>query len=350
MQAERLIVWTAEPLNAETPLPLLCRSDVTPTELFFVRSHGSTPAVDPGAYRLTVGGEMREPLVLSLAELRERFPRTTVTATLACAGNRRRELSRVAPVEGGIPWGAGAIGNAVWTGVRLGDLLRAAGIGPEARHVAFTGLDEADAEGRSVLFGGSIPVEKALAPEVLVAYEMNGEPLAPEHGYPVRAVVPGYIGARSVKWLAAISAQRSPSASFFQATDYTLDGDPLAELQLNSAVCVPVEDEAVGGAPVVVEGYAIARGARSIERVELSHDGAASWVPATLGRDGGEPWTWRLWRAEVDLPPGPHELVVRAWDGSTEGQPEDAAATWNPRGYMNNAWHRVSLGRGTSIR
>ena len=120
MQADELIVRTAQPLNAETPLRVLGRSYVTPTELFFVRSHGPVPAIDDGEYRLTLRGEVREPLVLSLPELRDRFPRTTVAATLTCAGNRRAELS---PVPDGIPWGAGAIGNAKWTGVRLKDLL-----------------------------------------------------------------------------------------------------------------------------------------------------------------------------------------------------------------------------------
>lgn len=342
MRAEQLVVWTEEPLNAETPLGLLCRSEVTPTELFFVRSHGSVPTVDPGSYRLALAGAVREPLLLSLRELRERIPRISVTATLACAGNRRRELDHVAPVPDAIPWGAGAIGNAVWTGVRLRDLLLAAGIAPEARHVAFTGLDHVEANGRPVAFGGSIPLEKALAPEVLLAYEMNGKPLPPEHGFPLRAVVPGYIGARSVKWLSTITVQSAPSASFFQTRDYALDGKPLAELPLNSAACRPREGEAVRGPTVVAEGYAMVSGSRRVERVELSVDGGETWRAAAFV-GGAAPWTWRLWRAQLELCPGPGELIVRAWDSSGEVQPESAAMTWNPRGYMNNAWQRVTF-------
>jgi sulfite oxidase len=336
VNAERLIVWTQEPLNAETPLRSLCRSFVTPTERFFVRNHGPVPAVDEDEYRLALAGEVHEPLVLSLRELRERFARATVTATLACAGNRRSDLN---PVPDGIPWGAGAVGNAVWTGIRLGDLLRAAGIGADARHVAFTGVDRADAGGRREPFAGSIPLEKALADEVLLAYEMNGEPLEPEHGFPLRAVVPGYVGARSVKWLSEISVRSSPSSSFFQTTDYTLDGSPLGEGALNSAIC---DGGLVRGGRSRVEGYAVSGAGRPLDRVEVSGDGGRSWRPASL-RETGEPWSWRLWHAEVDVRPDSPELVVRAWESSGEGQPEAPPTVRNPRGYMNNAWHRMRL-------
>jgi sulfite oxidase len=331
-----MILWSREPLNAETPLGLLCRSAVTPTELFFVRSHGAVPDVDPEQYRLTLTGDVRAPLTLSLAELR-RLPRTSVTATLACAGNRRGELGAVA---GAIPWGAGAIGNAVWTGVRLADLLGPAGVAPEARHVAFTALDTALVAGGSEHFGGSIPLDKALDDEVLIADEMNGEPLPPEHGFPLRAVVPGYIGARSVKWLAAISVQRTPSESFFQTRDYAVDGRPLGPLPLSSALCALTD--ATGG--LTLSGYAVAGDGRSVARVEVSTDGGRSWSDATLRSGPRDPWTWRLWDAEVALAPGPGELVVRAHDDLGRTQPEHAA--WNPRGYLNDSWHRTALAGG----
>ena len=339
MRADGLIIRTQQPLNAETPLGLLGRSHVTPTDLFFVRNHGAIPAVDPDAYRLTVGGDVREPLLLSLDELRDRFPRAGVTATIACAGNRRCELGRLAP--GAVPWGPGAIGNAVWAGARLADLLTAAGIDAEARHVAFTGLDLPVVEDRAQSFGGSIPIDKALAPEVLLAYEMNGEPLTAEHGFPLRAVVPGYVGARSVKWLARISVGRTPSASFFQARDYKLRGRPLGQQALNSAFCRPADRALVHGRRIGMAGYALARCGRLLERVEISTDGGRSWLQTRLEEHSGEPWSWRLWRADIGLQPGLHELVVRAWDGS--GQPESVANVWNDRGYMNNAWHRVKL-------
>jgi rhodanese-related sulfurtransferase len=151
-----LLVWTQEPLNAETPLELLCRETITPTGLFFVRTHGSVPEVDPATYRLTVGGLVREPRSLSLGDLR-RFERVEVTAALQCAGNRRSELAAVSPIPGQVPWGAGAIGNAVWGGVRLRDVLEAAGLEVVSGHVAFTGLDEVEGEGRVLEFGTRSP-------------------------------------------------------------------------------------------------------------------------------------------------------------------------------------------------
>jgi sulfite oxidase len=235
-------------------------------------------------------------------------------------------------VPGGIPWGAGAIGNGIWTGARLADVLAAAGVGAGARHVAFSGLDRTVVEGRTEPFAGSIPIEKATAPEVLLAYELNGEALPPEHGFPLRVVVPGYVGARSVKWLDAISVQRDGSTSFFQIRDYALGGEPLGEQILNAAICNTAGD---------VAGYALAGAGASLEVVEVSADGGRSWTIAAFDEHGDEPWSWRLWRAEVDLGSGPHELVVRASDGSE--QPTDVAEVWNDRGYMNNAWHRVQL-------
>lgn len=348
-----LIVWSEEPFNAEPPLDLLRQLLVTPTELFYVRNHGPVPEVDPSSYRLAVVGMLERPLELSLGELRERFASATVTALLACAGNRRAELTEIAAIPGQTPWGAGAIGNAAWTGVRLRDVLLAAGIAPAARHVAFSGLDQAEEEGQLLTFGGSIPLDKALSPEVVLAYEMNGEPLPDVHGFPLRVVVPGYIGARSVKWLSSVTVQSEPSSSYFQARAYRLlpppshqaagpEGFALGELAVNAVVCRPLAGEAVSGRRVLAQGYALAGGARSVERVDLSLDRGESWLPASLA-DRGDPWSWRFWEAELQVRPGPCELVVRAFDSAANTQPEDAAKIWNPQGYVNNAWHRVSF-------
>jgi hydroxyacylglutathione hydrolase len=350
-----LVVWTEEPLNAETPLALLCRSAITPTELFYVRNHGPVPVVDPASYRLTVGGLVREPLSLSLDDLRRRFERATVTAALTCAGNRRNELARLAPIPGQAPWGAGAVGNAVWGGVRLRDVLRAAGLAEEAQHICFTGLDQAEEEGELLEFGGSIPAQRALAADVLLADEMNGETLPALHGYPLRVVVPGYIGARSVKWLATVSAEAGPSANYFQARTYRLypsrvrtetstreHGIALGELPVNSAICTPADGEVVAGTRVPARGWALTGGARRIEHVEVSLDGGETFLPARL-LDGGGAGSWRLWEAELDVAAGARELAVRAWDSSASTQPEDPATIWNLKGYMNNAWHRVGF-------
>jgi sulfite oxidase len=332
---DRLIVWSAVPLNAETPASVLCRSPGTPVDAFFVRDHGPAPAIDPDDYRLTLGGRVRVPLSLSLAELRDRFEPVTVPATLACAGNRRSELG---PIPGTVPWGPGAIGTATWTGARLRDVLRAAGIAPGARHVVLTGADEIQGE----RFGGSVPLGKAVHPDVLLAYAMNGEPLTRAHGFPVRAIVPGYIGARSVKWLAAISVQRVPSRSVFQRDDYAIDGVPLGELPLTSAICRPADGDLVPSGTVRVEGYAMGAGGWPVGGVDVSCNGGRSWRSAVLGAAPG-PWAWRLWHADVRVPPGPCELVVRASDTSGARQPARPATAGNPRGYLNNAWHRIRV-------
>ena len=348
LEQRPLIVRSAEPLNAETPLELLGRSEVTPSELFFVRNHGAVPHVDAAAYRLGVGGMVERPLTLSLADLRALGELVSVPATLACAGNRRVELDAFRTIPRELPWDAGAVGHAVWTGVCLRDVLAAAGVARGARHVAFAGLDDAEVEGGRVEFGASIPLEKAMGPEVLLAWTMNDEPLRPEHGFPLRVVVPGYIGARSVKWLASVTVQDRPSTNYFQARGYrlfasggdgrVLDGESLelGEFSLTSAVC---RFEEASGGNVVAEGYALAGGARTIERVDVSIDGGRSWTLATLaGRP--EPGSWRLWSVELDGSGGEREVVVRAWDSAANTQPEEVATVWNPRGYMNNAWHR----------
>jgi sulfite oxidase len=245
--------------------------------------------------------------------------------------------------------------------VRLRDVLQAAGLDTGGAHVAFTGLDRCTEEGEVIPFGGSIPLTKALAPEVLIADQMNGRPLPPVHGYPLRLVVPGYIGARSVKWLATITVQSQPSTNYFQARTYRLypsrvrsettaeHGFSLGETPVNSVVCQPGAGTVVTGPRVVARGYAITGGTREIERVELSLDRGATFVTAKL-LDSSQAGAWRLWEAELELGPGPYEMAVRAWDSAASTQPENAEGIWNLKGYINNSWHRVRFtvasGRG----
>jgi hydroxyacylglutathione hydrolase len=347
-----LIVWTEDPLNAETPLDLLSRDRLTPNELFFIRNHGPIPEVDPADYRLAVRGLVSEPMTLALDELRQRFERVTATAYLSCAGNRRSELAAIAPIPDQEPWGPGATGNAEWSGFRLRDVLHAAGLEPGAGHVAFAGLDLCREEGEVTPFGASIPLVKALAPEVLLADEMNGRPLPPAHGYPLRVVVPGYIGARSVKWLSQITVSEQPSTNYYQARTYRLypkrvrsesaaeQGFSLGETPVNAVICTPRDGEVVPGPRVLARGYAITGGTREIERVELSLDGGETFVTAEL-LDRGHAGAWRLWESELELGRGPCELAVRAWDSAASTQPESAEGIWNLKGYINNAWHRV---------
>lgn len=344
------------PWNGEPPADLLVESAVTPTELFYVRNHAPVPAVDPASFRLEVAGRVAEPLRLSLDELRSGFPAVDSVATLQCAGNRRDELIAERPIPGETPWGRTPLGNARWRGAPLSAVLRAAGVDAEdGGHVAFLGLDRIEKDGETIGFGGSIPLARALrGDDVLLAYEMNGAPLEPVHGFPLRVVVPGYIGARSVKWVGSVRVQDEPSDNHYQARSYKLfpphvgpDGADwsrglmLGELSINSAICRPAPDEEVAAGRVAVRGYAMAGGDRTVERVEVSADGGRSWIwaqhePAPAG-------VWSLWRAEVELPAGEHELVCRAWDSAANTQPESVAAIWNFKGYMNHAWHRVRL-------
>jgi sulfite oxidase len=349
-----ILIRQEDPLNAGPPPHLLLRGgDLTPAGLFFVRNHGGVPEVDPAAYWLTVEGRVRKPFRISLEELR-RLPRVTVAATLQCAGNRRSEMMAVKEIPGELPWGTEAISTAEWGGVPLREVLSAAEPESGARHVELTGLDEAERHGQRFHFGGSIPLDKAQQPEVLLAYEMNGRPLPEVHGAPLRLVVPGYIGARSVKWLSRINVQEEPSANYFQARAYRLfppgvshdnvdwdRGLMLGTFNVNSLICAPAEGEALAAGAVTIRGWAFA-GERDVARVDLSVDGGTRWAVAELA-PGRSRWTWRLWSATADLAPGEHEIVCRAWDSAAQTQPEDPAHVWNFKGYMNNAWHRVRV-------
>jgi sulfite oxidase len=344
------------PLNLGTLPEVVCQSFITPQERFFVRNHGPVPTIDPESYRLSITGLLKTPTSYTLSELQEAFPATTLVATVQCAGHRRDELIAVEPIRGEIAWGAEAIGTATWRGVLLQDILKATGIEEGTRHVAFTGLDEIEKEGKSTGFGGSIPIEKALDAEVLLAYEMNGESLPPLHGFPLRVIVPGYIGARSVKWLANINLQAHPSTNCYQSHAYKLfpshirqenadwtTAEMLGPLPLNSVISRPCEGEVLPAGSTLIQGYALTGEGRCIEHVELSIDGGETWVAASLHMDRGHRWAWRFWEAEVNLPPARYQLVVRAWGATGNTQPEDIKAVWNWKGYLNCAWHRVNI-------
>jgi sulfite oxidase len=347
-----LVVHEEEPFNAETGLAALVEGPLTATDAFYVRGHGAVPEIDPAAWRLHVHGAVERELDLSLATLREALREREVTATLQCAGNRRAGLIAIRDIPGEAPWGPGATGTATWSGVALADVLALAGPLREAAHVGFEGADFPEEATPTQRFGGSIPLDKASRPEVLLAWAMNGEPLPLVHGAPLRVVVPGYIGARSVKWLERIEIRSSPWHGYFQHVVYRLlpedgtpapgAGMPLGLVALNSDVLSPADGETVAAGPVKVRGCAFAGGERHVARVDVSLDGGASWSQAELLEDLGR-WAWRHWQVTVDLSPGDHEILVRAWDSSAATQPEDEAALWNPKGYVNNARPRVRV-------
>jgi sulfite oxidase len=351
-----MVVHSNDPYNAEPPPATLADADITPIDAFYARNHGTIPDIAPAQWQLTVNGRVQRPLVLTYDQLTTEFTQHRVVATLACAGNRRAELLRVRPIPGKEPWARGAISTAEWRGVRLADVLAAAGASQDDRqHVAFEAPDVADEAKPAQPYGGSIPLKKAMSPEVLLAWQMNSEPLPRTHGGPVRLVVPGYIGARSVKWITAITVQPGPSQNYFQSHDYRIlppdadaesatagEGISLSSLALNCDILAPTDDERVAPGQLTIRGYGIAGDGRSVERVDVSLDDGLSWRQAELQPAAGK-WSWRPWSLVVDVAPGPLRITARAWDDTGALQPESAASLWNPRGYGNNAWARVAL-------
>lgn len=346
-----MVIHQEEPLNAGAPLSALRQAYVTPQEYFFVRNHGTIPVVDVTTYCLSITGIVERTLELSLDALKA-MPSTTEIALLQCAGIRRTEMAQVKPIPGELPWGAEPLGNAKWRGVPLRTILDEAGVQDGAYHVAFKGLDEVWRFGEQVGFGGSIPLEKVS--DVLLAYEMNGETLPAVHGFPLRVIVPGYIGARSVKWLSNINVQISPSTNYFQAHAYKLfsphissqnvdwnNGEMLGKLPLNTVICQPTEGAICRTGQMMVQGYAVSQHEVPIERIELSYDNGANWIGVTLLEQ--QAWSWCFWEIQLELSVGAYELIVRAWDVLHHTQPEAIEQIWNFKGYMNNAWHRVHI-------
>jgi sulfite oxidase len=351
-----MIVRGQLPFNAEPPAAVLAGSEITAVNAFYARNHGPFPEIAPQQWRLTVDGAVDKPLTVTYDELTSDFDQHSVVATLACAGNRRAELLAVRPIPGKDPWAHGAISTAEWRGARLADILDAAGTHLEdGLHAAFAAPDVAQ-EARPVQpYGSSIPLSKAMSPEVLLAWQMNSEPLSRAHGGPVRVVVPGYIGARSVKWVTAVTVQPVPSENYFQALDYRIlppeadadtvapgEGISLSTLALNCDILVPTDGDQLPPGPLTIRGWAIAGDGHSIERVDVSLDDGRTWRQADLHRAPSK-WSWRPWSLTVDVQPGRLSIIARAWDNTGALQPESPASLWNPRGYGNNAWAHIEL-------
>ncbi|KAJ3076580.1 hypothetical protein HDU98_002100 [Podochytrium sp. JEL0797] len=364
----QLLTRSARPCNAETPPEKLTESFVTPTNLFFVRNHLPVPEMDTAddPYILEIDAPwVKEPVRLTMEEIKARFPRVDVMTTLQCAGNRRKEMHDVKPVKG-LQWTQGAISNAVWTGVSLRTVIeQTIGI-PESHadsinHCVFHG-----AEG----YGASIPAHKALDPrgDCILTFEMNGETLPRDHGWPLRALVPGYVAARSVKWVTKIELSEDESESHWQQRDYKGFGpsksleesdygasQAIQDLPVQSCVTVPqpggvvrLVNEEGKGSVTGIKGYAWSGGGRGIVRVDVSVDGGKTWTDAKLQRPNQKPgreWAWTQWEAEVPVKAGgdkmPIEIVCKAVDTSYNEQPERFDSTYNVRGVLASAWHRV---------
>ncbi|CAH0592740.1 unnamed protein product [Chrysodeixis includens] len=364
---KRLIVKTSKPFNAEIPAKMQIAYFDTPNELFYVRQHMPVPDLDAEQHRLQViikDGRTRT-LDFSLKQL-QMFPKGSVRAALMCAGNRRSEMNeQVKPVRG-ISWQGGAISNALWEGVFLRDVLLYCGVDAsdtKGKHVIFTGSDT-DATG--VQFSTSIPLSQALNPNgrIVLATHMNGAPLPPDHGRPLRVVVPGAPAVRSVKWLESITISEDESPSHWHQKDYrsfnasktweTADfasAPPIYSLPVTSAICDPANGDTVKvkDGCIEVRGYAYSGGGAKILRVDVSPDGGATWLQAErLQADDAPPqqhYAWTLWTALVPVPDGQTEIELwaKATDSNFNTQPEKFEDIWNIRGVLSNAYHKIKV-------
>lgn len=360
-----LIVNQQRPFNAETPPVLIMDHFLTPNDLFFVRNHMPVPKIDVKAHKLTIEGlGINRPLKLSVDQLKKNYRPASVTSVVQCAGNRRADMNEYKKTQG-LLWKGTAISNAEWTGVRLRDLLLLAGVDPNDQRIKHVHLEGADVDDTGQSYGASITFEKAMSPETIIAYSMNGADIPPDHGAPLRCVVPGVVGARQVKWLKTIRLSEVESPSHWQQKDYRafspgVDfGDKLdwksvpaiQEYPIQSAFCIPTPDTKVERAErtIDVAGYAWSGGGRGIIRVEVSADGGKTWQSAELEQDPQQDldhmWAWTFFRTSVTIPDGVDkvELVVKATDRAYNTQPETPAGIWNLRGLLNNAWHRVEV-------
>ncbi|MCW2875323.1 MAG: sulfite oxidase [Streptomyces oryziradicis] len=348
-----MIVHRTDPYNAEPP-PGALVGQVTPLDTFYGRNHGPIPRMDAASWRLRVDGLVDRALQLSMGELERRFPEREVVATLQCAGNRRADLLEFRDIPGQEPWGPGATSTASWSGVGLADVLAEAGLQAEAAHIAFTGTDVSQEADPPQAFGASISAAKATSGEVILAWAMNGQALPVAHGAPLRVVVPGWIGARSVKWIQRVTAQVEPSDNYFQTVYKVLppEADPakadpgegiiLGPVALNCGILRPDRGAQLPSGPTEVIGYAFAGEDRTVARVDVSSNGGSTWVQADLDAPESA-WTWQHWRTILTLPAGERELIARAWDSTAAVQPESPATVWNPKGYANNSWARLHV-------
>jgi sulfite oxidase len=345
---EKLIVRSLKYMDLETPA-FLFQSWITPANLFFVRTHLPTPLrADLHEWRLKVSGEVEKSLSLSMADL-QRMAQKTVVTVLECAGNGR---SFYRPRVPGIQWERGAVGNAQFTGPMLSEILSRARVKSAGKHVAFNGLDAPP--GKVPDFIRSIPVEKAMHADTLVALKMNGAPLRVEHGYPARVVPPGWVGAAAVKWLEEITVLPQEFVGNFMKPGYRLpnhplepggdlnpdDSSPITALPVKSIIVRPSDGSQASIGVVKISGAAWA-GEEEIARVEISTDAGDTWHGAILGNDRAH-YAWRLWDYNWTPPSaGSFTILSRATDSAGRVQP--ARPAWNPSGYLWNVMDRVQV-------
>jgi len=345
---EGMIVRSYRFLDLEAPVEYF-NTWITPVHHFFVRNHMHEPSeLNPADWKLTIDGEVEKSVTLSLAEL-SKIDAHEVVNTLECAGNGR---SLYRPQVPGVQWGKGAVSTARFTGPRLRDLLQRAGVKTTGKHVMFRGLDEVP--GKVPPFIRSIPMEKALDSDTLIATHMNGAALTKHHGSPARALVPGWIGAASCKWLTEIKVLEKEFDGNFMNPGYRFPNQPvkpgdavkpedthvMTALNVKSAIFSPGEGATVKGSKVSIHGTAWA-GEAEIAKVEVSTDGGATWGVAKLGPEQAH-YAWRLWTYDWKTPKSGESIVMsRATDRGGRIQP--AMPLWNASGYLYNAVDQVKI-------
>jgi sulfane dehydrogenase subunit SoxC len=333
--------------NHSMPLEALAH-DVTPAGLHYLLIHFDVPYVDGAGWQIEVGGHVDKPLMLDLDTIRS-LPAVTQPVVMECAGNGR---ARLEPRPLSQPWLEGAVGNAEWTGAPLASVLEQAGVRDGAVEVVLTGADRGVQEEIEHDYERSLALEEAMRPEVLLAYEMNGAPLLPQHGFPVRAIVPGWYGMTQVKWLKRITVVTEPFEGFQQAVAYRFltseddPGRPVTRMRPRSLMVPPgipdffTRERRLEPGPCTLRGRAWS-GRAPIERVEVSTDGGATWSDAQLQAPAGA-HAWAGWSFDWDASePGAYELCSRATDASGTTQP--LAPDWNVHGVENNAVQRVPV-------
>ncbi len=348
-----MIVHNDRPMNVEAAAHLL-DDDVTPAAHHFIRNNGTMPMpMSKADWRLKIDGEVNEELELSYDELMNNFPQVTMRAQLECGGNGRAGFN---PLPRGNPWAIGAIGNAEWTGVRVSDILRRAGLKPSAVYTGHFSYDEhlsGDPDRQSISRGG--PIDKMMDPHTIIALKMNGEDIPIEHGYPARIVAPGWAGSVSQKWVTRIWVRdREHDGPGMTGLSYRIPRHPvepgaevahedmmvMGSMVVKSAITNPVAGaETQAGAPFEVRGQAWA-GDNHVVKMETSIDFGATWQAAELSAPPNR-YAWQRWRQTV-IPPmaGYYEVWARATDNHGNSQPM-VVPGWNPRGYLNNACHRI---------
>ncbi|MCG8598074.1 MAG: sulfite oxidase [Kiloniellales bacterium] len=348
-----LTLLNDRPLNAETP-PHLLDDAITPTARHFIRNNGIPPEdVDPETWTLTIDGLVDKPMKLTIADLRDQFEVVKEALTLECGGNGRSFFD---PPAKGNQWTLGAVGCSNWTGVRLADVLKAAGVKDGAVYTAHVGADTHLSGDESKLpISRGVPIEKAMNPHNLIAFEQNDAPIHPMNGAPLRLVVPGWPGSCSHKWLTRVWLRdQVHDGPKMTGTSYRVPNRPVEPgekvdkkdfviinaMPVKSLITSPVTGHETSNGKVAVRGHAWA-GDDKVERVDLSVDFGATWIGAEL-EDPVNPYAWQTFRAEIDLPQkGYYEVWARATSDKGVAQPH--AIAWNPKGYLNNSMHRIAV-------